>query len=82
MKTAKAETTNEIEQSEVMNKLYRAMAVAQAQIIVSLSQVIDDEDREKLATLIIEQLEAIQFVGIGTQCESGTVWNPITQRCE
>ena len=82
MKTAKAETTSETTLNEVMSKLYRAMAVAQAQMIVFLSEAKDDEDLKIRTAVVMEALETIEFVGLEKQCENGTIWNPITQRCE
>lgn len=82
MKATKIETTNEMTQSEVMNKLYRALTLAQAQIILHLRDAVDEEDRKARATDIIEKLETFSLIPFVQQCGNGTIWNPITQQCE
>lgn len=85
METAKAETTNEMTQSPEMSTLYRAMAVAQANIFLYLRKAADEEDLRKRAAEVAGKLETfiIEYQEFESyKCGNGTVWNPITQQCE
>ena len=87
MEATKAETTNNAAQSEEVSKFYRALAVAQANIILYVSDTAGDmEELKKRATEITEKLETtFAFDQQGSQdqkCGNGLVWNPITQQCE
>lgn len=86
MEATKAETTDNTAQSEEIIKLYRALAVAQANIILYLRNAGDNKKELKIrATEITEKLEKIiapEQNPRGSKCGDGTVWNPITQQCE
>lgn len=67
---------------DAMSKFYRALAVAEANIFLYLTQTTDEEEQKRRAAEVTEKLETFALVQFVQQCEGGTVWNPITQRCE
>ena len=85
MEAAKTDMTYEMTQSSEMSKLYRALAIAQANIVLYLRAATDEEDLKRRAKEITENLETLTNAKAdtrGDKCAHGTVWNPITQQCE
>lgn len=77
-----SEIPDKTELSDVMNTFYRALAVAQSNIFMYLKDAKDEEDLISRAQEITDQLAAFKYDPGEPQCSVGTVWNPITQRCE
>ena len=85
MKTAKAETMTETTQTAEMTKLYHALAISQANIFLYLKKATDEEDLKRRATEIVGSLETIIVKyeePEAYKCGDGTVYNPVTGRCE
>ena len=87
MEAAKTVTTYNISESEEVRGFYRALAVAQANILMYVRRAKSDEDKKNRATQMTKELGTIAIphedpISRGNTCDNGTVWNPITERCE
>lgn len=84
MAEATAVKTNETTRQEVMNDLYRSLAVVQANITLYLRTSTNEEDLKRRALEITQKLETIAneyTEPSGGKC-GDKIWNPITQLCE
>lgn len=77
------DTTNDTTQSEEMNRFYRALAVAQANLILYVANAADLDEMKGRAAAIARQLEILVIENFrGDKCAENEIFNPITKKCE
>ncbi len=82
MAEAKTETTNNVAESEELRGFYRALAAVQTNSIFRVMSAEDEEQMKRRAVEVTNHLVKIANANGGEKCGNGTIWNPITGRCE
>ena len=84
MDVEETETTNNWMKETEIVEFYRALALTQAKMFLYLGEAPDFEELKKRTAELTEKLKGIKlnYGEDGGKCAEGSVWNPLTQRCE